>query len=73
MSKKERKDMPREFIVAELKMRKLSLSGLGLSHNLSRHTLKNALDKPCPKYEKIIAEALGMKPSEIWPSRYEAA
>ncbi|EON5665144.1 transcriptional regulator, partial [Escherichia coli] len=32
--------------------------------------LKNALDKRYPKAEKIIADALGMTPQDIWPSRY---
>ncbi|MGX9522457.1 helix-turn-helix domain-containing protein [Vibrio mediterranei] len=72
MTSKKRQDMPREYIIAELQMRKLSLSSLGKSHGLSRHTLKNALDKPYPKAEKIIAKALEMTPEEIWPSRYES-
>ena len=29
-----------------------------------------ALRKPWPKAERIIAEALGKKPHQIWPSRY---
>ncbi|MGS4746460.1 helix-turn-helix domain-containing protein [Citrobacter farmeri] len=46
------------------------LSSLGREHNLSPYTLKNALDKPYPKAEKIIAEAIGMTPEDIWPGRY---
>ncbi len=72
MSTKKRQDMPREYIVAELRMRKMSLGKLGMEHGLSRHTLRNALDKPYPKAEKIIAKALGMKPEDIWPSRYNS-
>ncbi|MBE5204722.1 helix-turn-helix domain-containing protein, partial [Pectobacterium sp. FL60-S17] len=33
-------------------------------------TLANALTKHWPKGEKLIAEALGVSPAEIWPSRY---
>ncbi|MBI6262380.1 helix-turn-helix domain-containing protein, partial [Proteus mirabilis] len=33
-------------------------------------TLANALSRPWPKGEKIIADFLGVAPSEIWPSRY---
>lgn len=72
MSSKKRQDMPREYIVAELRMRKISLSSLGVDNGLSRHTLRNALDKPYPKAEKIIAKALDMKPEDIWPSRYNS-
>ncbi|EMV2148015.1 helix-turn-helix domain-containing protein, partial [Escherichia coli] len=43
---------------------------LGRSNHLSSSTLKNALDKRYPKAEKIIADALGMTPQDIWPSRY---
>ncbi|MGC3836470.1 helix-turn-helix domain-containing protein [Moritella viscosa] len=33
-------------------------------------TLRNALRFKYPKAEKIIAGAIGVAPSEIWPSRY---
>jgi Ner family transcriptional regulator len=32
--------------------------------------LANALSRPWPKGEFLIANALGIDPSEIWPSRY---
>lgn len=45
--------------------------------SLSRHhgyasatTLKNALHTRYPKAERLIAEAIGRNPAEIWPSRY---
>ncbi|WP_407947327.1 helix-turn-helix domain-containing protein [Pectobacterium carotovorum] len=37
---------------------------------LSSSTLANALSRPWPKGEWLIADALGIHPSEIWPSRY---
>lgn len=33
-------------------------------------TLTNALARPWPKGERIIAQAIGVSPAEIWPSRY---
>ncbi|RJT40761.1 hypothetical protein D6C13_18480 [Rahnella woolbedingensis] len=33
-------------------------------------TLSNALSRPWPKGELLIASALGIHPSLIWPSRY---
>ncbi|MGG9647282.1 helix-turn-helix domain-containing protein, partial [Escherichia coli] len=30
-----------------------------------------ALYKPSPRWEHEIATALGVKPSEIWPERYD--
>lgn len=35
-------------------------------------TLRNALNYPAPKYERLIAERIGVTPQEIWPSRYNA-
>ncbi|WP_163534223.1 helix-turn-helix domain-containing protein, partial [Klebsiella pneumoniae] len=33
-------------------------------------TLANALLRPWPKGEKLIADAMGISPEIIWPSRY---
>ncbi|HDT6506775.1 TPA: helix-turn-helix domain-containing protein [Klebsiella aerogenes] len=33
-------------------------------------TLTNALNRRWPKGERLIAEALGVAPEKIWPSRY---
>ncbi|ECF4922150.1 TPA: helix-turn-helix domain-containing protein [Salmonella enterica subsp. enterica serovar Vietnam] len=33
-------------------------------------TLANALIRHWPKGERLIAEALGIAPEHIWPSRY---
>ncbi|XDF79232.1 helix-turn-helix domain-containing protein [Aliivibrio fischeri] len=71
MSLKKR-DMAREDIVAELKKRKISLRSLGIENGLSPHTLKNALDKSYRNGEIIIAKAIGMKPEDVWPSRYDS-
>ncbi|EDN74917.1 helix-turn-helix domain-containing protein [Mannheimia haemolytica] len=48
-----------------------SLSQLGIENGLAKTTVRNALDKPYPKGEQIIAKAIGKTPQEIWPSRYE--
>ncbi|EAX0920990.1 transcriptional regulator, partial [Salmonella enterica] len=32
--------------------------------------LTNALNRHWPKGERLIAEALGVAPEQIWPSRY---
>ena len=33
-------------------------------------TLRNALNYPAPRYERLIAERIGTTPQKIWPSRY---
>ncbi|EFC51673.1 Mu-like prophage FluMu DNA-binding protein Ner family protein [Neisseria subflava NJ9703] len=38
---------------------------------MSPNTLKGALQFPYLKGEKIIADAIGVPPEVIWPTRYE--
>lgn len=66
----EREDLHRADIIAALKKKGISMSALSRKHGLASTTLANALDRPWPKGERIIASALGLEPSEIWPSRY---
>lgn len=70
MTLKESKDWHRADVVAELRKRGLTLAELGRRNGLSPSTVKNALDKHYINGEEIIAAALGMKPEQIWPSRY---
>ncbi|ELY1861486.1 TPA: helix-turn-helix domain-containing protein [Serratia marcescens] len=71
MSVKKRRNWHRADIVAALRKKDTSLSELGRLHGKSIYTLKNALDKPYVNGEKLIAEALGLEPADIWPERYE--
>ncbi|ECH9261514.1 helix-turn-helix domain-containing protein [Salmonella enterica] len=57
-------------IVGEVRAQGLTLRKLSLRAGLAQDTLKNALYRHVPKYESIIADAIGRKPEEIWPSRY---
>lgn len=64
------KNWHRIDIVAALHKKGLTIKGLSVEAGLSPHTLKNALIRPYPKGERIIAEALDIEPFEIWPERY---
>ena len=57
-------------IVAEVHVKGTTLRALSLAAGLSQDSVKNALYRACPKYERIIANAIGVAPEEIWPSRY---
>ena len=57
-------------IIAELKKRGTNLSKLSMENGLSRGGLRNALYRHYPKAERIIANEIGVAPSEIWGSRY---
>lgn len=63
------KDWHRADVVAALKKLGWSVARLAQEHQLSRTTLYTALDRPYPKGERIIADALGLRPEEIWPER----
>ncbi|EQA8866266.1 helix-turn-helix domain-containing protein [Citrobacter braakii] len=57
-------------IIAALKKRGMSLSATSRQAGLASSTLANALTRHWPKGERLIAEALGVAPEQIWPSRY---
>ncbi|MEZ3140829.1 transcriptional regulator [Citrobacter braakii] len=64
------RDWHRVDIVAALHKRGLTMRTLSEEAGLSPDTLKNALVRPYPKAERIIAHALDSEPHDIWPSRY---
>lgn len=57
-------------IIAALKKAGTNMSALSEANGYSRNNLRNALYRPYPKAEAIIASAIGVKPKDIWPSRY---
>lgn len=63
-------DMHQADIIAAFRKRNTTLAAVSRSYGLSSGTLANALKRPWPKGEFIIAGYLGMHPSDIWPSRY---
>lgn len=64
------KDWHSADIIAALHKRGISLAALSRKSGLASSTLANALNRPWPKGERIIAQALDVPPQEIWPSRY---
>lgn len=67
--------MPEDWHIADigaaLKKAGTNMSALSEHHGYSRNNLRNALYRKYPKAEKIIADAIGKEPSQIWPSRYQ--
>ncbi|KNA27330.1 DNA-binding protein [Pantoea ananatis] len=57
-------------IIAALRKRGTTLAALSRQSGLSSSTLANALSRPWPKGEWLIADAINVHPSEIWLSRY---
>lgn len=63
-------DWHRADIRAALEKRGTNLRTLSTAAGLAADTLRNALVRPWPKGEQIIAGAIGVTPDVIWPSRY---
>ena len=70
VTNEDRADWHRVDIVAALHKQGLSIRALSVRSGLKPDTLKNALSRAYPKAERIIADALGLTPEKIWPSRY---
>lgn len=64
------KDWHPADIIAGLRKRGTTLAAVSRKEGLASSTLGNALKKRWPKGERLIAQALGISPAEIWPSRY---
>ncbi|MBB1200608.1 transcriptional regulator [Enterobacteriaceae bacterium 89] len=57
-------------IIAALRKRGTNLAKVSREAGLASSTLANALNRPWPKGEWLIANTLKIHPSVIWPSRY---
>lgn len=64
-------DWHKADIKAAIHKRGLTLKGLAIAHGYrSVDAVAQALHRPYPKVERIIAKALDTVPEAIWPSRY---
>jgi Ner family transcriptional regulator len=60
-----------EDIKAAIRKTGCTATDLGRRHGLSASAVRRALRCPWPKVQAIIAKHLGVRPQEIWPSRYD--
>lgn len=73
VKKSSREDWHPADIVAALRKAGYTLSKLAFEHGLKDSSgLSVAMVRSFPLGEKRIAEALGLHPKEIWPTRYNA-
>lgn len=68
--KAKQQDWHRADIKAALEKAGWTLRKLSIARGYSPGALCNPLNVPWPKGERIIADALGITPQAIWPSRY---
>lgn len=58
-------------VVAALRKAGWSLRKLSAANGYAPTSAKEALHRPWPKVERLIAEAIGVEPETIWPARYD--
>jgi Ner family transcriptional regulator len=59
-------------VLAALKKRGHSLAGLSIANGYHPTAAGKALRHSWPAMERMLAEAIGIAPQAIWPSRYDA-
>lgn len=64
-------DWHRAYIIAELSVRGTNLRKLAQEHGYAPNSLYKVFWYPWSQAEKIVGRAIGIPPSEIWPSRYD--
>ncbi|EAS1751538.1 transcriptional regulator [Salmonella enterica] len=65
------RDWSRDAIYTALKNKGADLADLERIHDLKPGTMRNVFYRACPAYEQAIAQAIGVEPAVIWPSRYQ--
>lgn len=70
LPKNQLQDWKRFRIKHELDKKGYSISSLSIALGFKSNSVSVALTKPWAKVERIIADIIGVEPSEIWPSRY---
>lgn len=58
-------------IKADLALMGLTLAAIDREHGLPEGTARDALRGPNERGEAAIASALGVRPSQLWPDRYD--
>lgn len=58
-------------VLAALKKRGKTLSGLSVAHGYHPTAAGKALKRRWPAMEALIAREIGVEPRTIWPSRYD--
>jgi Ner family transcriptional regulator len=70
-----KKPVPQDWhpadVVAAIRKAGSSIRRLSLAHGFAEGSLRVALNRQWPNAEQILAEAIGLRPHQIWPSRYE--
>ncbi len=63
----------RAWIKYQLALRGTSLARLARDRGLYRTAVQTALFRAYPKSERVISDAIGLTPAQLWPERYDDA
>jgi len=65
-------DKRRSWVLYQLHLQGRSLAEVGYANGvMHRQNLYETFRKPYPRLEKIIAEAVGLTPQQLFPERYD--
>ena len=62
----------RAWVKYQVQLQGRSMAQLAADHGVKRATLYQTFQRPYPRMEAIIADAVGLTPQELWPERYDA-
>lgn len=62
----------KQKILFELRQRGLNAANVAAKARISRYTVYGGMERPYPKVNDLIAEALGVPRQVIWPQFYDA-
>src|SRR3569832_1930162 len=60
----------RAWVIYQLKLRGESLASIAVAAGVAKQQTQKAMSAPYTRMEKVIADALGMMPQELFPDRY---
>lgn len=60
------------WIIYQVSLQGRSVAAIGRDHGVPRKTMYRVFHYRYPRIEKIIADALEMRPQELFPERYDA-
>lgn len=62
----------RSWVIYRLQLRGTTLARLAQAHGVTRQCLYHVFTRPYPHMEKLVAEAIGMRPETLFAERYDA-
>lgn len=62
----------RAWVIYQLAIRGRSVAAIGQQAGVVRQTIYRVWDRPYPRMERLLADALDMRPQDLFPERYDA-